>query len=297
LQIHCTRPLNPPILGDFEDRNSPKLGGWGANAGMNGTSQTASKGIVVMAEKLQVFFQSLQERLLAELNASRNVMSHPGAKGDGTEASWLNIFQKHLPYRYQADDAFVIDHHGRMSDQIDIVIYDRQYTPILYNFTGQRTIPAESVYAVLEVKQSLNKEQVEYAGGKVASVRRLERTNAPIYHAGGIIHNPRNPPRILGGVLTTSSSGWNPVFGDPFKSAIASLKEDEMLDIGCVMDSGSFVVEYEQGIETKDSIVLNEEYQLAFFFFKLLESLQKMGTVPAIDYQCYTSALESKPLR
>jgi Uma2 family endonuclease len=54
LQIHCTRPLNPPILGDFEDRNSPtledfedqnppRLGGWGANAGMKGTSQTDSQ--------------------------------------------------------------------------------------------------------------------------------------------------------------------------------------------------------------------------------------------------------------
>jgi hypothetical protein len=31
-----------PVLGDFEGQNPPELGGWGANAGMNGTSQTAS---------------------------------------------------------------------------------------------------------------------------------------------------------------------------------------------------------------------------------------------------------------
>ncbi|WP_404791155.1 condensation domain-containing protein [Altericista sp. CCNU0014] len=41
VQSHYTRPLNPPNLGDFRVQSPPKLGGWGANAGMNGTSQTA----------------------------------------------------------------------------------------------------------------------------------------------------------------------------------------------------------------------------------------------------------------
>ena len=93
----------------------------------------------------------------------------------------------HLPHRYQADRAFVIDSHGECSEQIDVVIYDRQYSPFLYNQANQRYIPAESVYAVLEVKQDLSREHRLYAGGKAASVRRLHRTSAPIPYAEGIL--------------------------------------------------------------------------------------------------------------
>lgn len=60
------------------------------------------------------------------------------------------MLQKHLPHRYQADKAFVIDSNGESSDQIDVVVYDRQYTPLLYNHDGQMFVPAESVYAIFE---------------------------------------------------------------------------------------------------------------------------------------------------
>ena len=33
--------------------------------------------------------------------------------------------------------AFVIDSRGECSDQIDIIIYDRQYSPFLYNNANQ----------------------------------------------------------------------------------------------------------------------------------------------------------------
>ena len=40
------RPLNPPILGDFEAKlaqKSPRLGGWGASVRIFETSQTSPK--------------------------------------------------------------------------------------------------------------------------------------------------------------------------------------------------------------------------------------------------------------
>ena len=130
-------------------------------------------------------YAGLQEQLRAGLTSSRTVIDHPVAKGAGTEANWLKMLQDHLPRRYQAETAFVIDAHGRQSHQIDIVLYDRQYTPELYNVAGQKIIPSEGVYAILEVKPILDRANMEYAGQKVASVRRLQRTSAAIIHAGG----------------------------------------------------------------------------------------------------------------
>ena len=76
--------------------------------------------------------------------------------------------------------AFVIDSTDTTSQQLDIVIYDRQYTPLIINQDGTLVIPAESVYAVFEAKQSIDASQVDYAAKKIASVRALHRTSLPI---------------------------------------------------------------------------------------------------------------------
>ena len=232
-------------------------------------------------------YAGLQAQLSAGLSASRRVIDHPGATGEGTESKWLKILQDHLPIRYQAEKAFIVDSDGIQSEQIDIVIYDRQYTPELYNVDAQKVIPAEGVYAVLEVKQTLDKRNIEYAGQKAASVRRLNRTSASIVHAGGE-HEPRALTSILGGVLATDSD-WNPAFGGPFESCLRERNPDERIDIGCVVSSGGFETTYENGhIPTINTS--SPEQALSFFFLQLLYRLQRIGTVPAIDYRAYLSA-------
>ena len=65
------------------------------------------------------------------------------------------MLKKHLPSRYQVEKAFIVDINGELSEQIDIVIFDHHYCPLLFNLDGAVYIPAESVYAVLKpiVKQ------------------------------------------------------------------------------------------------------------------------------------------------
>lgn len=231
-------------------------------------------------------YAGLQAQLSAGLAASRRVIDHPGATGEGTESKWLKILQDHLPLRYQAEKAFIVDSVGIQSEQIDIVIYDRHYTPELYNVDGQKVIPAEGVYAVLEVKQALDKRNIEYAGQKAASVRRLKRKSADIVHAGGE-HEPGKFYPILGGVLTTDSE-WNPAFGDPFESSLHERNSDERIDIGCVVSSGGFETTYENGYLAAIT-TSSPDHSLSFFFLQLLYRLQRIGTVPAIDYQAYLS--------
>ena len=124
----------------------------------------------------------------------------PVAKGDASEKAWLELLQTYLPERYQAETAHVVDSEGVFSEQIDIVVFDRQYSPFIFNYQGQKIIPAESVYAAFEAKQSIDADQVAYAQKKVASVRRLHRTSLPIPHAGGTFpgesfdsHSRRHP--------------------------------------------------------------------------------------------------------
>lgn len=241
------------------------------------------------ATALHRAYAGLQGQLRAGLVSSRSVIEHPVAKGDGAEANWLKMLQEHLPHRYQAEAAFVIDAQGCRSDQIDIVLYDRQYTPELYNVDGQKIIPAEGVYAVFEVKPVLDRQNVEYAGKKVASVRGLKRTSAPIVHAGGE-HEPRVIMPILGGILATEPD-WKPPFGEPFCAALAGAAPEERLDLGCVAAAGAFEAIHDDGglkVSTSDA-----DFALASFFMRLLHRLQRIGTVPAIEYAGYLKAFES----
>ena len=238
---------------------------------------------------LRNVYDGLQSELLAGLRTSRTVIDHPGAKGSGAEDNWLRMLQSHLPSRYQAESAFVLDSDGTQSQQIDIVIFDCQYTPALLSAHGQKIVPAESVYAVLEVKPVLDKANVEYAAEKVSSVRRLARTSARIVHAGGE-HEPRPLTPILGGILA-SDGGWNPVFGDPFQESIRKQDGERRLDLGCVANSGGFAITWGDG-DQPELQTSAADHALAFFFLTLLDRLQRVGTVPAMDYQQYLQAFE-----
>ncbi|MDD3041002.1 DUF6602 domain-containing protein [Bacteroides sp.] len=232
-------------------------------------------------------FYSLQTQMSAKLSTNRQHIQHPGIKGDSSELNWIEWLKAYLPKRYSVDKAFIIDCDGNISDQIDVVIYDQQYSPFVFNQDSAYYIPAESVYAVFEVKQEINKDYIVYAGEKIKSVRSLRRTTTAIPHAGGY-YEPKQHKKILSGLLTLSSS-WNPPLGESFEKAIYSLDDESRLDIGCVLEEGSFLVDYENTSIAKST----QQESLIFFFLKLLIELQKLGTAPAIDINCYGSALDS----
>lgn len=241
-------------------------------------------------DRLADVYQGLQERLEGQLRGNRAAVTHPGARGEAAEDDWLRMLKEHLPHRYQADRAFVIDATGACSDQIDVVIYDRQYSPLLYNQAGQRYIPAESVYAVIEVKQELNRDHVQYAGKKAASVRRLSRTSATIPYAAGS-YGPRSLPSIIGGLVAYRSS-WSPPLGQPLTDALVELPEECRLELGCSLVDGAFEVDYTADQECR--LRLASEFPLVQFLLRLLRRLQAAGTVPAVDYAAYLNEFESQ---
>lgn len=241
-----------------------------------------------MASRVATLFEALQEQLEVDLRLNRTVMPHPVAKGDASELDWSEMLREHLPGRYKVGKGFVIDSRGVLSDQIDLIVYDNQYTPLLLNQKQQRLVPAESVYAVFEVKQTLNPANLRYAGKKAASVRRLHRTSAPIPHAGGV-YPPRDLFPILGGILALDSS-WKSVFASSVRQALPTLEEAHRIDIGCAVCQGSFEATYREvgEVEVKSSTASTA---LLHFFFRLVARLQALGTASAIDYSSYADLL------
>lgn len=229
----------------------------------------------------------LHDDIQQRLETVRKSFGHPGTKGDASEKVWLQLLQTYLPHRYQAATAHVVDSKGVFSEQIDVVVFDRQYSPFIFYYQGQTIIPAESVYAVFEAKQTINASQIAYAQHKVASVRRLHRTSLPIPYAKGTY--PAKPLiPILGGLLTFDSD-WSPAFGAPLETALAQSDDQSRLDIGCVAAHGHF--QLNQTTQTYD--VIREGKPATAFLFKLISQLQFSGTVPMIDVQAYAQWLST----
>jgi hypothetical protein len=233
---------------------------------------------------LSILLEGLHQGIEQRLVVARELFKHPVMKGDASELIWLEFLKMYLPTRYQVTRAVVVDSKGQFSDCIDIVVHDRQYTPFVFNHEGQSVVPAESVYAVFEAKQSLNFNQINYAADKAASVRRLHRTSLAVPNIYGMAE-PKPLQPILAGVLTLESD-WTPPLGLPFQKATAELSSERVLDLGCVAAHGMFARKDEKITETLGSMPTTA------FLLELISQLQELATVPMIDVRAYAAWLK-----
>lgn len=255
---------------------------------------------------IKALFNDLQTTMVSKLETIRRHSTHATTMGNGFEQEWISWFKTYLPDKYNIDSAIIIDYEGNCSDQIDVVIYDSLYTPFIFNENDIKYIPAEGVYAVFEVKPEISKEYIEYAGKKIESVRKLIRTSTDIISAGQPF--PARPlTKIVGGILANTNSFAT---NDKVKEHISNLQEFQGIDIGCMVDSGMFYVDYEgeedihknqrnqfmdryieyyHNRKIKDVIFSEKDNSLVAFFLQLTRYLQQsIGTVSAIDLNAYS---------
>lgn len=233
---------------------------------------------------LATILASLHEDIEHRLTIARRSFAHPGTKGDASEAIWIELLTQYLPKRYQVAKAHVVDSEGAFSEQIDVLVFDRQYSPFIFTYEGQTIVPAESVYAVFEAKQTVDAGLIDYAQKKVASVRRLHRTSLPIPYANGTY--PAKPPiPILGGILSLESE-WSPAMGEPLRRALATDQHLGRLDLGCIGSHGHFVRAHDATYK-----LVPDRKPATAFLLKLIAMLQFSGTVPMIDVDAYAEWL------
>lgn len=247
---------------------------------------------------LKKMFALKQSQMESSFEANTAII-HSGSKGDATEEEWLNWF-KNFGAKYKAEKAFIIDHNGNVSQQIDIVLYDAYYSPLIFENNGQKYIPAESVFAIFEVKQNLNAEHIKYAKEKIESVRRLDRVSGDVYVLNGSCQPGKKPYEIIGGLLTYKCDwatdniikNMENNLNDP-----AFTNEFNKLNFICCLKTGAYEINYSfthSIFYGKDIVLLDTEIKsngnngvLISAYFKLLRMLGKLGNCLAIDYNAY----------
>ena len=120
---------------------------------------------------------------------------HPGEFGIYREKIIGNFIAPFLPSRLGIGTGFIITSKNRISTQCDIIIYDKDNTPIIEN-GEQRFFPIECVVGVIEVKSKMTKSKLKEALLKLSKIKELKNdigTNPYVYRnykADGIF-NPK----------------------------------------------------------------------------------------------------------
>lgn len=245
-----------------------------------------------MPTELSQRLASFDAELAGQLAKARTV-KHTGRQGGQAEAAWQEFLAGRLPARYAIGAGEVFDSAGSVSEDQDVIVYDPQYSSLVFGIDDPR-VPAEAVYAVIEVKPELSGPHLDYAAGKAESVRVLHRTSVAIPHAGGTFP-PKPLTRQLAG-LVADRTGWSD------RTTVDNIIERLGQHIGPT-DPRALDLIYADGFAFSN-LVDPESGQrmirhhvgsgaLAWFILELLRGISYLGTVAAIDYAAYRAAIES----
>ena len=116
-----------------------------------------------------------QEKLNAAINQIRRAIPHSGETGMLIEQQFRSQLEEVLPEKVGVSHGFVVDSYGRLSKQMDIILYDRLNTPRIFASDGTQMFPVESTYACGEIKTKLNALNLKDSFEKCSSYKNLSR--------------------------------------------------------------------------------------------------------------------------
>jgi len=119
------------------------------------------------------YFEGVSKRMLNEFKEITIAVNYPLRRGESREDVLRDFLKKYLPKKYSVGKGIVFNSIGESSRELDIVIYDNLECPLLYNENNVQFFPIEGIYAVVEVKSNLGREELKDAVGKVESIKKL----------------------------------------------------------------------------------------------------------------------------
>lgn len=160
------------------------------------------------------------------------LISHSNESGEASEAALREILRLYLPKRCGVDKGFVIDSNTtdiNESNQIDVVIYDKNYTPVFEIVDGKRYFPCETVLAVGEVKSSIDSvSKLKDSFNKIESVKSLNRAGAKKMIGAGAFSGELEQEKLIdqiSGFIFTASSLTRDNLINEFKKCLSDRKQ------------------------------------------------------------------------
>lgn len=127
-------------------------------------------------------FDNISMQMQLNFERVRGELPHAGEKGTSFEEIFREFLKHYFPKTLDISTGFIIDSNDNISKQMDVIISDAARTPIFYQDKGKRVIPAECVYAVIEVKAKLDSDELKRIFENMKSVYDLEKKAYTIPH-------------------------------------------------------------------------------------------------------------------
>jgi hypothetical protein len=142
--------------------------------------------------------QSHEALLIAELELARAAVKHSTQKGSILENAVISLLKSFLPEQIGVTEGVVIDSEGFISNQLDIILYDKPKAQLFLNSASTKVIPAEFVYCIGETKTSIDKagyDHFETVQTRVKNAQRhYGRSLLPAPHFNGYGRKWKNHP-------------------------------------------------------------------------------------------------------
>lgn len=214
--------------------------------------------LALMSEMKKIDLGSLwrtDARILQlELVRLRSIIRHNATSGTGAEEALRRFLQTRLPSSLGVTQGQVIDSHGDMSLQTDVIIYDAERTPHIFHSSeyGTSVVPAEGVIAVIEVKSSISKVDIPGIVRNMQQIKRLKKEAYFYPTSGGVdAYDLYGKGLIPAWPITysvfayESSSEQNLV--EAFDEYNGPLEIDQRIDNACFLDKGALLNRDEKG--------------------------------------------------
>ena len=131
-----------------------------------------SKLVKSKIEKFVFDYKSLSREVFVDENGN---LIHPSEFGTYRERIVKQLIQPFLPSNLDVGTGFIITNKNEISTQCDLIVYEKNNTPIIEN-DEQRFFPIECVVGVIEIKSKLTKTQLKEALIKLAKTKKLRES-------------------------------------------------------------------------------------------------------------------------
>lgn len=208
----------------------------------------------------------IEERILLRARSEKEGNIDNFDSGLGVEEIIREELSMLLPSRYSVRCGVLDDRYGRTVGDCDVVIFNELWFPFIKAGASEVSrrfhFPIEGVYAVLEVKTSLDYDSLDDAMSKLVACHRLHRPTTPANRVtensavNGCPHGVLNP--LYSGIIATSLRPGLSLedLSNRFFTICKELRRHEVVRSICVLGHGSV----EWGIRTQ-----NGEIQPATF--------------------------------
>ncbi len=190
-----------------------------------------------MSDFFQTYYEGITKQIQAELDHMNNLITHMGEKGRANENIIRDFLINFLPKKYDIGTGILIDRKGNPSKQCDIVIYDKEYHPDYFGQKSTILFPVDVVYAIIEVKTSLDQGEIKESIENIVSVKKLDIIPNAIPISGSHTQGPKPPLGIIFAFDSKNIKRLSTIENN-FKKHLDGMERKYQPDLGIILRKG-----------------------------------------------------------